>query len=65
MLNMENEEFEVSCKVVGLDNGDFYRLKFDGIREGSLNYLMDLLTRLSGGSYNPEDELPNLVLDLN
>ncbi len=64
-LNMEDEEFEVSCKVVGLDNGDFYRLKFDGISEGSLNYLLSLLRRLSGGSYEPENDLPNLILDLN
>ena len=63
-LNMENEGFEVSCKVVGLDNGEYYRLKFDGLTEGSLPNLMNLLSRLSNGSYRPEEELPKLVLEM-
>ena len=63
-LNENDRRFYVRCKVVGLDDGDYYRLKFDGIGEGSLNNLMTLLRKLSGGTYNPEEELPNLVLDL-
>ena len=65
-LNLEYNDcrFFVGCKVVGLDRGDYYRLKFDGIGEGSLNNLMNLLRQLSGGAYNPEDELPKLVLDM-
>jgi hypothetical protein len=63
-MNEEDLRFFVRCKVVGLDNGEYYRLKFDGIGEGSLNNLMAILRKLSGGSYAPESELPNLVLDL-
>lgn len=63
-LNDDDCKIYVRCKVVGLDEGDFYRLKFDGIGEGSLNNLLTLLRKLSGGTYHPEDELPNLVLDL-
>ncbi len=63
-LNDSKRRFFVRCKVVGLDSGEYYRLKFDGIGEGSLANLMTLLKNLSGGRYNPEDELPNLVLDL-
>ena len=63
-LNDNDCRIYVHCKVVGLDDGDFYRLKFDGIGEGSLSNLMTLLRKLSGGAYVPEEELPNLVLDL-
>lgn len=63
-LNDNDCRIFVRCKVVGLDEGDYYRLKFDGIGEGSLNNLMTLLRKLSGGTYVPEEELPNLVLDL-
>ena len=63
-LNERDCRFFVRCKVVGLDSDEYYRLKFDGIGEDSLNNLMTLLRKLSGGRYNPEEELPNLVLDL-
>jgi hypothetical protein len=63
-MNEDNLRFYVRCKVVGLDEGDYYRLKFDGIGEGSLNNLMAILRKLGNGTYSPESELPNLVLDL-
>jgi len=65
-LSMEDPEcrFYVRCKVVGLESGEFYRLKFDGIGEGSLNNLIAMMRKLSDGNYDPEEELPNLVLDL-
>ena len=63
-LNENDCRFFVRCKVVGLDNGKYFRLKFDGIGEGSLSNLMTLLRKLSGGKYNPDEELHNLVLDL-
>ena len=63
-LNENDCRFFVHCKVVGLDTGEYFRLKFDGIGEDSLSNLMTLLRKLSGGKYNPDEELPKLVLDL-
>ncbi len=62
VLNMENETLDLSCKVVGLDNGEYYRLKFDDVRGNSLVNLLDLLSRLGDGHI--EGEGPSLVLDL-
>lgn len=64
-LNMHNETLDLRCKVVGLDSGEYYRLKFDVVGGSALDNLLNLLTRLSGGDYNPEDELPRLILSLN
>ncbi len=56
-------QFRVQCKVVGLDE-DSYRLKFSGIGEDSLKNLLSLLDRLGGDDYDPTEELPNLVLNI-
>ena len=63
-LDEEEARFLVRCKVVGLHD-DVYRLKFDGIGEGSLKNLLTLLTRLGGDEYDPMEDLPKLVLNIN
>ena len=64
-LNMHSEALHLPCKVVGLDDGEFYRLKFDILGVSSLQNLMNLMARLSGGEYDPGDECPGLVLNMN
>ena len=63
-LDGDEERFLVQCKVVGLDE-DVYRLKFNGIGESSLRNLLALLNRLGGDEYDPAEDLPNLVLNIN
>jgi len=63
-LNDQAASFQVDCKVVGQNDGVYYRLKFDSIGEGSLNNLVLLLRRFGEGGYNPEKELPNLILEI-
>jgi hypothetical protein len=63
-LNDQTATFQVDCKVVGQNDGQFYRLKFESIGEGSLNNLLMLLRRFGEGGYNPEKELPNLILEI-
>ena len=52
----------ISCKVLGMENEDSYRLKFDQIGEESLGNLLNFLRRLGGGHYSPDNELSKLVL---
>ncbi len=63
-MDSEHHRMKIRCKVVGLEKYDHYRLKFAGMEEESLDNLMNLLTVLSGGRYNPREDLPRLTLYL-
>ncbi|MCK5735690.1 MAG: PilZ domain-containing protein [Spirochaetaceae bacterium] len=64
-LDMDGHCFFVKCRIVELEKEGYYRLRFKGIGEESLRNLMIYLGKLSKGHFNPEQELPNLILEVN
>ena len=60
----DEARFFVDCRIVGKDTEGILRIKFEGIGETSLTNLMALLRKLGEDGYTPEDDLPNLILNL-